>query len=347
MTGLLLGHDGRVDVRKIGGLDAFDLATEAEGGRIVFSHEVDFGVGLDVLFESGGPEDAVDDEAAVVGIEKVLGSSLGGVEDAGFFAVLGLIVAGPGGGAGLLCRVGGRAFGHTIERLAFGENGEGFIGNANVGTSHAEGIVLDADENGVLFLRFDELDAGGLLVVSSVVAHPGVAEDLMAKALLVFVAAVFEVEAGIGFALGNLESVGGSAQTDDGTATIDVVSDVLHLLIGQIQETGENHHEIGILEGFESFDIGSTGFDVTLFIHSKQNSRFETLMLGENAGEGGTGFLGAVFVVRGDKDDVFSFPGSFATFVGDLTENWNNCNEKEQEELHKIGYVAEEGFLAE
>lgn len=69
-------------------------------------------------------------------------------------------------------------------------------------------------------------------------------------------------------------------------------------------------------------------------------------MLGENAGEGGAGFLGAVFVVGGDEDDVFSFAGTFTAFVGDLSEGRNDGDEEKEDVFHGDCYVGNNDFLA-
>ena len=310
-------HDGRLDVGQVGGLHAFDFTTEAEAAGIVGSYEIDFGIGLDVLFHTGGPVDAIKNEAAVVGVEDVLRGPLSGVEDAGFFAGLGFVFARPGGGAGLFGPISRGILGHAIERLAFSEDGEGVIGDANIGTCHSEGVVSDSGEDDVALLRGKNLNAGGLLVVSAVVSNPSVSEDLVAEAFLEFLALILEAVVGVFFACRDFEGVGGCPESNDGTAPIDVVCDVFHLVIGEIEEAGEDDHEIGCLEGFETVDVGGTGFDKPLLINSEANGGFETVVLGEDTGKSGAGFLGAILVVRGDEDDVLSFAGAGRSFVND------------------------------
>ncbi len=229
-----------------------------------------------------------------------------GVEDAGFFAGLGFIFTRPGGGAGLLGFVGRGILGHAIERLAFSEDGEGVIGDANIGTCHSEGVVSDSGEDDVALLRGKNLNAGGLLVVSAVVSNPSVSENLVAEAFFEFLALILEAVVGVFFACRDFEGVGGCPESNDGTAAIDVVGDVFHLVIGEIEEAGEDDHEIGCLEGFETVDGGGPGFDEYLLINAEANGGFETVVLGEDAGKSGAGFLGAILVVRGDEDDVLS-----------------------------------------
>ena len=42
-----------------------------------------------------------------------------------------------------------------------------------------------------------------------------------------------------------------------------------------------------------------------------------SVVLGKDAGEGGAGFLGAVFVVAGEEDDVLAEAGACGAFVND------------------------------
>lgn len=43
-------------------------------------------------------------------------------------------------------------------------------------------------------------------------------------------------------------------------------------------------------------------------------------MFCKNAGEGGTGFLGAIFVIGSDKDNMLAFTGAGSAFVSELRE---------------------------
>ena len=85
---------------------------------------------------------------------------------------------------------------------------------------------------------------------------------------------------------------------------------MFHLVIWEVEEAGEDDHEVGFLQGFEAFDIGGAGFDFALFIDAEEDGAFEAVVLGEDACEGWACFLGAVFVVGCDEDDVFTFSWS-------------------------------------
>jgi hypothetical protein len=75
------GHDGRFPAGEVGGFYAAGVAGGGEGARLVWADKGDVDVRLDLLLHPDGPEDAVDDQAAVVVVEDVLGGPLGGVED--------------------------------------------------------------------------------------------------------------------------------------------------------------------------------------------------------------------------------------------------------------------------
>ena len=91
-----LAGNGRVDVLVDLWSETADVATGFEGGGLVGADEIDLGISFDFFFKAQGPVGAIDDEAPVVGIEEVLGSALGGVENAGLFTALADVVAGPG-----------------------------------------------------------------------------------------------------------------------------------------------------------------------------------------------------------------------------------------------------------
>ena len=75
-------HDRGFPARKIGGLHVFRLTLEGEFARLEGADEGNVEIGLDVIFHAYGPEGSVEDEAAVVVVEKVLRGTLGAVEDA-------------------------------------------------------------------------------------------------------------------------------------------------------------------------------------------------------------------------------------------------------------------------
>ena len=293
------------------------MAAEGEGVRLVRADEVDLEIGLDGGFHAGGPEDAIDDHAAVVVVEDVLGGALGGVEDAVLPAVLGFIVPGPGGRHGRLAGV-RLGFGvHRDERLRVCQDRETFAGFADVGAGLGEGVVVHAGEDDVLLVIGDDLDAGALLVVPAVVADPGVAEDLVAEAVFVALDLGAEVIPGVGGVGGDLEGMGGGAEPDDRTATLEIGDNVVHFLGGKIEEAREDEEQVGILEGGETGNPGRPGFDVTVGVDPEDDGALEPVVLGENAGEGRAGFLGPVFVVAGQEDDVLALAKAGIAFVDD------------------------------
>jgi hypothetical protein len=74
------------------------------------------------------------------------------------------------------------------------------------------------------------------------------------------------------------------AHADDGLARFDVVHDVLHLLVRQIAEAREDHHQIG---GFERFQAGNVVILIRidgsiLPVDREKHGASEAMLLGEN-----------------------------------------------------------------
>jgi len=171
----------------------------------------------------------------------------------------------------------------------------------------------------VRFLLGYKLDACSLFMVSAVVAHPGVAEDLVAKAFFITRLLGLEVILSVFAILGDFETMGRGSQPHDRAAAVEVGIDMLHLVIGEIQETSEDHHEVGFFQRFETFNIRCPCGDLTFFVHAEKHGGFETVVLSEDASERGAGFLGAVFVVGSDENDVLTLAWSGFSFVGYLS----------------------------
>ena len=291
------------------------MAREGKGVGLVGADKSDVHACLDGGFLADGPEDAVDEHAAVVGIEDVFGSALGGVEDAMFFAILAGVVTSPSGGDRRFGFVRGVVFVHADQRLGVGEDGEVGAGNPVVGAGVAEGIVSDAGEDDVGLLIRDDLDTGALRVVLAVVTDPGIAEDLVSEAVFVSLDLGFEIIFCVGGIGGNFEGVGRGAKADNGAATVEVRDDVIHLFAGEIEETSEDDEEVCALESLQAGDVGDAGLDVAVLVDAVEDGAFETVVFGQDPGEGGAGFLGAVFVVAGEEDDVLACAGAGVAFV--------------------------------
>ena len=90
-----------------------------------------------------------------------------------------------------------------------------------------------------------------------------------------------------------------------------------HLLIGQVEETRENHEKVRLFQRFQTVDFGGSRLDVAIGIHAKDNRALESEMFREDTRERGAGFLRAVFVVAGEEDDVFALPRSRPAFIDD------------------------------
>ena len=104
-----------------------------------------------------------------------------------------------------------------------------------------------------------------------------------------------------------VEGVRGRSQADDRLARFDVIDNVLHLLVGQFAEAGEEHQQVGRIEGFQPGDVLRTGIDQSgLRIDGEEHGAGATVMDGEDLGQLRNQFLAAVLVVGGDEHDVFA-----------------------------------------
>ena len=103
-------------------------------------------------------------------------------------------MASPGRRTWLLLGICFGIFGHPIERLAFSKDSKGIIGNSNISSGHAKGIVTYSTEDEIIFLALYYLNLGRLLMITPIVPNPSVPKNLMPKALFVFLATILEVE---------------------------------------------------------------------------------------------------------------------------------------------------------
>ena len=144
-------------------------------------------------------------------------------------------------------------------------------------------------------------------MIVAVMADPSVTENLVAKAAIEVLAFVLKIVVGIFSAFGDLEGMRRGAESDDGAAALEVFVNVNHLLVRKIEEACEDEHEVGLFKNLEAFDVGSPGGNFPLVVDSEKNSGFKAVIFSEDSSKGGAGFLGTVFVIGGNEDDVLSF----------------------------------------
>lgn len=168
--------------------------------------------------------------------------------------------------------------------------------------------VGDASEDGMFSVSGIDDAAGGFLVMIAVVVDPGFAEDLLTEAAGPFLVApvVVCVRALTVAFVG--EGVSGSADTEDGFAGVDEVDDVDHLIVGEFAKAEEHNHHVGVIQEMETGDIGLADWidEAGVRIDGEEDGAFEAVAIGEDLGEHRKGFLGAVFFVACDEDEVFA-----------------------------------------
>lgn len=79
-----------------------------------------------------------------------------------------------------------------------------------------------------------------------------------------------------------------------------------HLLVGQIEETREDHEEVGLFESCKSGDTGRSRLDESTRIVTEDDQTGEAEAFCENPGKRRTCFPGPILVVTGEQDDVFA-----------------------------------------
>ena len=209
--------------------------------------------------------------------------------------------------------------------MAHGQDREIVACDPNVGARVTEGSVADSTKNRMGFLLGDELDAGALFVIAAVVPNPGVAKDLMSEAILGSLGLGAKIKVRVLGVGGNLEGMGGGSQADNGAAAIQIIDDVDHLIVGEILEAGEDDHQICILQGLETGNVGLSGFEFAVVVDSETDRAGEPVMLRENASEGWKSFLGAIFVITGNEDEVFALSHPLGSFVDDrFGDEWGD-----------------------
>ena len=90
---------------------------------------------------------------------------------------------------------------------------------------------------------------------------------------------------------------------------------MLHLIGRPVLEAGENHHEVRVGQLLDTRHVVGPGLDFALGVHSEHDGALEAMVLGQDAGEGGQSFLGAVLVIARNEDQVLAFPETLFAFV--------------------------------
>jgi hypothetical protein len=94
---------------------------------------------------------------------------------------------------------------------------------------------------------------------------------------------------------------------------------VLHLDVRQIPESGEDYHQVGRGEGFETWDVVvAVGIDRAIRrVDGEQHGAAEAVPRRKDLGELRQGLFGAVLLVAADEHDVPSLAGTFASLEDD------------------------------
>lgn len=184
-------------------------------------------------------------------------------------------------------------------------------------------IVTDSGEDEMVLIFGGDLKAGRLFMIASVMANPSVAENLVAEATIEVFAFVLKIVVGIFLAFGDLEGMRRGAESNDRATALEIFINVNHLLVRKIQKARENEHEVGLFKNLETLNVRSPGGNFALVVDSEKNGGFKAVIFSEDTGKGGAGFLGAVFVIGGNKDDVLSFSRARRSFIRDLSKGRN------------------------
>ena len=159
-------------------------------------------------------------------------------------------------------------------------------------------------------------NARALLVIRAVVPHPRLSEHLMAETQLVIAAFVVERVLRKGRILRHLEAMRRGAHTDHRSAAIQIIIKVLHLLRRQSLKAQKHDSEICGVQRFHARDVlRLTRGDVAIRVDVEQHRTFEAVMLRKDARDGWQRFFRAIFMVSGQKDDVFAFARSVRAFI--------------------------------
>ena len=176
-------------------------------------------------------------------------------------------------------------------------------------------------------------------MVVAVVADPGVAEDLVAEAL--FITGDLRIK---GIPRGrrvrrDLERVRRCPQPDHRSAAGEVVAQVRHLLGRRVEEAGEDHQQVRLLEHLQPGKIRGSRFDMAAAVDAENHRALEAVRLRQDPRQRRAGLLGAVLVVGRDEHDVLPLPRTTAARIGDRRggQDGKQRQERQQDanELHQ------------
>ena len=276
-------------------LDATCIGAAAESVRLVCADEGDVEVGLDCVFQSHRPEDAIHEQAAITLVRDVLRGAVKRREHAARFAVGALVGARPLARHRRLRFVGRRIRRHAVERLRHRQNVT--IGRFAHITARLHPHILHAAQNRIRRLLGDDGDACALLVIRAVMPHPRLTEHLMTETGFVTGGLGVVIILGVGLRRA-FEGMCGGAQPDHRSAAIQVGIEVLHLLRRQSLEAQKHHGEIRRVQRLHAGDVlRFTSGDVAIRVDVEKHRAFEPLMLRQNARQRRQRLLRAIFVI--------------------------------------------------
>ena len=165
----------------------------------------------------------------------------------------------------------------------------------------------------------------------AVVVDPFFAEDFQPEVR------PFEI-AGLGRAR---EGMGGGAEADDRLAGVQIVGEARDLVIGQLTEAAADDHQVGRVERLGAGEVLlEIRVDVsTIRVDGEKHHTVESVFLAEDLGQHRAGFLAAVFLVTGDKDDFFTVGGaSFGREGQPVGGVAGGASEKKSGKRHENGF---------
>ena len=123
-------------------------------------------------------------------------------------------------------------------------------------------------------------------VVASVVARPFFPQNLATESILIIRSGIAIGVLHIGTILGDFKTVRGGTQTHDGTSPVQIVHEMLHLILGPVLETGEDHHEIGLRQFLDARHVVGPRLYFAFGVYTEHHGALEAMVLGKNAGKG-------------------------------------------------------------
>jgi hypothetical protein len=124
--------------------------------------------------------------------------------------------------------------------------------------------------------------------------------------------------------------VGRRPHGDDRLAGLEILIDPFHLIIGELAKACKENEQVRGFKMFKSRDVVVlVGINLARFsVDCEKNDTIKPMMFGKNLGELRESFLGSIFFVTTDEDDLFPFswaipPRQFdPTIVFSLERGW-------------------------